>query len=123
AAGTGVAVHHDNVTVAAKTVTAQAAELRLPMLDEKGKVARNDKGQIIWKRQRPSTWDNPNPELPWYRASDDEGHKLHHAWFAGFAPAENPTIAFAVMVEYGGAGGGAVAGPVARELLEACIEH
>lgn len=40
-----------------------------------------------------------------------------HAWFFGFAPVENPRVAFCVLVENGG-GGGAVAAPIAREMLE-----
>ena len=40
-----------------------------------------------------------------------------HAWFACFAPASNPRIAVAVLVEHGG-GGGAAAAPVARQVLE-----
>lgn len=39
-----------------------------------------------------------------------------HAWFAGYAPAEDPEIALAVVVEHGG-GGGAVAAPIAREVF------
>jgi penicillin-binding protein 2 len=40
-----------------------------------------------------------------------------HAWFTGFAPAENAQIAIAVLIEHGG-GGGKVAGPVARQIIE-----
>lgn len=40
-----------------------------------------------------------------------------HAWFAGFAPAESPQVAFVVMVEHGGSGGRA-AGPIAKELVQ-----
>ncbi len=40
-----------------------------------------------------------------------------HAWFAGWAPAEDPEIAIVVMVEHGG-GGGTVAWPIARQVLE-----
>src|SRR5262249_19600802 len=40
-----------------------------------------------------------------------------HAWFAGWAPAENPEIAIVVLVEHGG-GGGAVAWPLAKQVLE-----
>lgn len=40
-----------------------------------------------------------------------------HAWFAGFAPAENAQIAIAVLIEHGGTGG-KVAGPVARQIIE-----
>jgi penicillin-binding protein 2 len=45
-----------------------------------------------------------------------------HAWFAGYAPADNPRIAFAIIVEYGGHGGTA-AGPIARELVRKCQYH
>ena len=40
-----------------------------------------------------------------------------HAWFVGYAPAEVPQIAFAVIVEHGGHGG-AVAAPIARIILD-----
>jgi len=43
-----------------------------------------------------------------------------HAWFIGFAPAEQPRIAVAVLVEHGGVGGH-VAAPVAREVLAAAL--
>ncbi|MFO1464526.1 MAG: penicillin-binding protein 2 [bacterium] len=40
-----------------------------------------------------------------------------HAWFVAFAPAEDPQIAIAVMVEHGGHGG-AVAAPIAQRVME-----
>lgn len=40
-----------------------------------------------------------------------------HAWFVGYAPAEDPRIAFAVVIEHGGHGG-LIAAPVARRVLE-----
>ncbi|HYB19840.1 MAG TPA: penicillin-binding transpeptidase domain-containing protein, partial [Thermodesulfobacteriota bacterium] len=45
-----------------------------------------------------------------------------HAWFVSFAPAYNPEITVAVLVEHGG-GGGAVAAPVARRVLEKYYER
>jgi peptidoglycan glycosyltransferase len=39
-----------------------------------------------------------------------------HSWFIGFAPAENPTIAIAVLVEQAGRGG-EVAAPIAGRLM------
>jgi penicillin-binding protein 2 len=39
-----------------------------------------------------------DPEKVWYFNRD-------HAWFAGYAPARSPEIAFVVLVEHGGAGG------------------
>ncbi len=43
-----------------------------------------------------------------------------HAWFVGFAPAENPRVVVAVVVEQKGAGG-IVAAPIAREILRAAL--
>ncbi|MFZ1865401.1 MAG: penicillin-binding protein 2 [Polyangiales bacterium] len=40
-----------------------------------------------------------------------------HGWFAGFAPAENPQVAFAVLVEHGGSGG-ASAAPIATSVMQ-----
>jgi penicillin-binding protein 2 len=53
------------------------------------------------------------PPLPYER--------VDHAWFAGFAPAAKPRIAFAVLVEHGGHGG-SVAAPVAVEIVENYFE-
>lgn len=49
-------------------------------------------------------------------------HGKSHAWFIGFAPRENPEIAFCIMVENGG-GGGAVAAPIAGGLLRLYFEN
>jgi penicillin-binding protein 2 len=40
-----------------------------------------------------------------------------HAWFAGYAPAGSPKVAFVVVLEHAG-GGGESAGPVARRLVQ-----
>ncbi|HEX9021292.1 MAG TPA: penicillin-binding protein 2 [Nitrospirota bacterium] len=40
-----------------------------------------------------------------------------HAWFIAYAPADNPKIAVAVLVEHGGHGGSAAA-PVAKKVIE-----
>jgi penicillin-binding protein 2 len=44
-----------------------------------------------------------------------------HAWFIGYAPAEKPEIAFAIVIEHGGHGG-TTAAPVARKVLEVFFE-
>ena len=49
-------------------------------------------------------------------------HGEDHAWFIAYAPAENPRIAIAVIVENGGSGG-SVAAPIAHKTLEAYFEH
>ncbi|MFC4729196.1 penicillin-binding protein 2 [Coralloluteibacterium thermophilus] len=47
-------------------------------------------------------------------------HLRHQALFVGYAPAEDPTIAIAVVVEQGGSGSGAAA-PVARRIFDAWV--
>jgi peptidoglycan glycosyltransferase len=50
-----------------------------------------------------------------------------HAWFLGFAPADNPVVVVVVIVENGGdagdeATGGTVAAPIAKAVLETAME-
>jgi penicillin-binding protein 2 len=47
-------------------------------------------------------------------------HLRHQALFVGFAPADNPTIAVAVVAEHGGSGSKAAA-PVARRIFDAWL--
>ncbi len=49
------------------------------------------------------------------------GEKNDHAWFAGYVPADQPRIAFVVVLEHAGSGG-RFAGPLARKLVEAMLK-
>jgi peptidoglycan glycosyltransferase len=44
-----------------------------------------------------------------------------HAWYIGFAPAEDPQVAVAVLVPHGGQGGD-VAAPIAGRLLQRALD-
>jgi penicillin-binding protein 2 len=50
------------------------------------------------------------------REGEDARLAADHAWFAGFAPADNPEIAIVVLVEHGGSGGSEAA-PVAAQVV------
>jgi cell division protein FtsI/penicillin-binding protein 2 len=127
------------IPLAGKTGSAQAAALKLPRIDGNGKVVYETyqvmvedavTGEIRMEdRKRPEmykpavgTHEQPSPDAPWYRGSGANQDRISHAWYMGFAPADHPKIAFAVMVQYGG-GGGATAGYVAKQLLDECIKH
>lgn len=42
-----------------------------------------------------------------------------HAWFGAYAPADKPEIVVVAFAEHSGSGGGSVAGPMVRQVLEA----
>lgn len=74
-----------------------------------------------------------NAQLPGVRVAGKTGTAEYgasggaHAWFTGFAPADDPQIAIAVIVEsatdnWTGETGGLVAAPVARAMLEAGVQ-
>lgn len=50
------------------------------------------------------------------------GGRPDHAWFAGYAPADDPQVAFVVLLEHAGSGG-AAAGPLARATVDALLRH
>ncbi|WP_246140433.1 penicillin-binding protein 2 [Euhalothece natronophila] len=45
--------------------------------------------------------------------------RASHAWFGGYAPNDNPEIVVVAFAEHSGGGGGAVAAPMARQVMEA----
>ena len=59
------------------------------------------------------------------RGPTEEGGPSSHAWIIGFAPADEPSVAFAVFVkatpEVTAGVGGTIAGPVARQLVNAAL--
>ena len=60
----------------------------------------------------------------WYRSKDSDSSSVIHAWFMGYAPANDPQIAFCVLVEYAGEGSGnGVAGTVVKQLLEDAVQQ
>jgi penicillin-binding protein 2 len=88
--GTAYSERLPNITVAGKTGTAQV-----------GAEERRKK-----KKDKDEEPDNPD----WDTTKD-------HAWFAAYAPAENPRIAVAAFVEHGGVGADAAA-PIAMKVIE-----
>ncbi len=61
-------------------------------------------------------------------AQHGTGDDPPHVWFTGFAPADDPHVAVAVVVEEGGhlggsATGGAVAAPIAKAVMEAVLDE
>lgn len=62
------------------------------------------------------------PSLPPYAGKTgtaEDPPRLSHAWFGAYAPFENPEIVVVAFAENSGGGGGKVAAPMVRQVLEA----
>lgn len=46
-----------------------------------------------------------------------------HAWFIGFAPADNPKIAVAIILEEEGSTGGSAAAPIGKDIMKYAIDN
>lgn len=65
---------------------------------------------------------SPSLKIAGKTGSAEIGPNLQsHAWFVAFAPADDPKVVAAVLVERGGMGG-KVAAPIAREVINAALE-
>ncbi len=62
----------------------------------------------------------PGVKVAGKTGSAQNPHGRAHAWFIGFAPADRPRVAVAVIIENGGAGGREAA-PIAREIIKTVI--
>ena len=106
----------DSVTVPMRvtpTVAAQLTRMMESLVDE----GTGTRAQIEWVEVAGKTGT----------AQHGEGRKAH-AWFISFAPANDPQIAVAVIAEDGGvagseAGGGTVAAPIAKQMMQARLNR
>jgi penicillin-binding protein 2 len=106
-----------NIRIAAKTGTAQAPPLTVPLRDAQGEIVMEN-----GREKRVAVDPNDPAVYTWYIAADDANTHYAHHWYIGYAPADHPRIAFAVFAEYGGSGSG-TANAIARDVLAACVEH
>lgn len=81
-------------------------------LDDITVAGKTGTAQVIGLKKE-EVWSDRNKELP--RRYRD------HAWFAAVAPADNPRIALAILIEHGGHGG-SVAAPMARKIIKGYFE-
>jgi cell division protein FtsI/penicillin-binding protein 2 len=102
-AGTGDAAQMASVLVAGKTGTAEAKERYDMLTDDDNKPILGKDGEQL-KVPWPRAFGKVKTDRPWYRGAGKDGTQLNHAWFIGFAPANDPQVAFAIMIEYGGSG-------------------
>lgn len=106
--------------------TTDAKEFSSPVSDSTAKDLTNMMESVV------SSGTGTNAAIPGIKVAGKTGTAEHGAgrnadvWFTGFAPADNPKVAVAVLVENGGtvgqeASGGLVAAPIAKQVMEAVI--
>ncbi|GAA3730666.1 peptidoglycan glycosyltransferase [Spinactinospora alkalitolerans] len=65
----------------------------------------------------------PGMQVAGKTGTAETGRNTTHNWFISFAPADDPQVAVAVVVEDGNQSGGALAAPVAKQIMEAVINE
>ncbi len=126
--GTGTIIRRTDMIVAGKTGTADGARIFLPVIGQDGKPVLDKNGKKILAPMTPAYRGGPPTDHDWYRTGERDPKKdqtnVTHSWFMGYAPADHPQIAFCVLIEYAGEGGGnGIAGSIAKQVLEACVQH
>lgn len=100
--------HQQTPAAREPAMSAEAAELLAGMMVKVVEQGTGRRARIRGVKVAGKTGSAQNPAGP------------PHAWFAAFAPADNPRAAIAVIVEHGGAGG-ETAAPIARRVMEALL--
>lgn len=91
--------------------TAYAARIMKPGLSYAGKTGTAQVRHISESEREDGVI--ANDALPWKQRD--------HALFAGYGPVDNPRFSIAVVIEHGGSGGHTAA-PIARDLMQECLE-
>lgn len=120
--GTGTAAARTDMKIAGKTGTATAVPFTVPKRNKDGTLVRGKNNVVERIGFETTSYLNRQGPIPWYRGFEKDGKTVNHAWFIGYAPAEKPVIAFAVLIEWGGSGGHAAAS-VANGMIDVCARH
>lgn len=62
------------------------------------------------------------PDVAGKTGTAEDPPRKSHAWYGGYAPSNNPEILVVVFAENSGSGGGALAAPMARQMMEAYFQ-
>jgi len=109
----GASVETRRVDVDASTFTAVQAALREAVRTGTGKAVNMEHVEVAGKTGTAQVYRHSAG----VDSNDLPKEERDHGWFVGYAPADDPIIAFAVVVEHGGHGGSSAA-PIARRVLE-----
>lgn len=107
-----------------------------PQTEELGRAVSRDTARTLTEMMEAvvTSGTGTRAQLDGVRVAGKTGTAEHgarrppHAWFTAFAPADDPVVAIAVVVEDGGtfgdaASGGKVAAPIAKKVMEAVISQ
>ena len=105
--------------------SAEPEELSTAISEDSARKLHGDDGQRRRQGHRERRADPGGDRRRQDRHRRDRPGQAPHAWFISFAPAEDPKIALALIVESGSAGGDATGGhtaaPIAKSVMEAVL--
>lgn len=111
----GTAVKNTNPSVLNNAISKEAADYVKSLMVETVKRGTGTNAQIYGIDVGGKTGTAENEKT-------DADKEKTHALFVAFAPADNPQIAVAVILEYAGSTGGSIAAPIARDVIRTYLK-
>ncbi|MEN6412574.1 MAG: penicillin-binding protein 2 [Veillonellales bacterium] len=112
----GVVIHNDHVSQGTRVLSKQTAKEIREMMTA---VTHYGTGQAAYVENYGSAGKTGSAETG---RQNSRGQGINHAWFAGYAPLNNPQYVMVVLVEEGMSGGD-VAAPIFREIMTAILSQ
>lgn len=106
-----------------KTVKASEAEILTRVMDKEDAQKIKDMMVQVVKQGTGKRAAIKNIHVAGKTGTAQNEKDKEHAWFIGFAPAEDPRVAITVVLENEGSTGGASAAPMARDILNNALKR
>lgn len=112
----GIKLHEGKPQVLSQPISSQTAQALKEMMVDVVKEGTGKKAAIQGISVAGKTGTAQNE-------TTGNAKEKEHAWFIGFAPADDPVVAVAIIAEYSGSSGGDLCAPIAKKLMAAWLDR